>query len=84
MKESLNYLMENVLVNMGSTSFIRWFDELSLNDVSSVGGKNASLGEMFQSLQDKDINVPLGFATTAEAYFSFLKANEIEKKIRQE
>ncbi len=50
------------------TRFIRWFSELTLNDVPLVGGKNASLGEMYRELTPQGINIPNGFAITAEAY----------------
>lgn len=49
-------------------SFIRWFDELTINDIPLVGGKNASLGEMYRALLPQGINIPNGFAVTAEAY----------------
>ncbi len=52
--------------------FIRFFDEISNKDVSIVGGKNASLGEMYCNLSSKGIRVPFGFATTAQAYRTFL------------
>jgi len=51
-----------------SKEFILWFDQLDINDVGIVGGKNASLGEMYISLKDKGISVPNGFALTAYAY----------------
>lgn len=54
---------------MSSTrNYIRRFDELTINDVPLVGGKNASLGEMYQSLTAQGIQIPNGFAITAEAY----------------
>ena len=49
--------------------YIRFFNELSINDVSIAGGKNASLGEMYKNLSAKGINIPNGFATTSEAYW---------------
>ena len=49
-------------------NLIRWFDELGIDDVPLVGGKNASLGEMYQQLTPKGILIPNGFAITAEAY----------------
>jgi pyruvate, water dikinase len=61
--------------------YVRWFDTLGSEDVAVVGGKNSSLGEMIRSLKDKGINVPDGFATTSEAYWSFLEANRIKEKI---
>ncbi|WP_157268986.1 phosphoenolpyruvate synthase [Azohydromonas aeria] len=48
--------------------YIRWFAELGADDVPLVGGKNASLGEMFSALAPQGVNVPDGFAVTAEAY----------------
>ena len=62
---------------------IRWFETLSSDDVATVGGKNANLGDMIQSLQEEGIRVPGGFATTAEAYREFLRANELEQKLRE-
>ncbi|HEC06224.1 MAG TPA: phosphoenolpyruvate synthase, partial [Thiolapillus brandeum] len=49
-------------------NLIRWFEELSIDDVPLVGGKNASLGEMYQQLTPKGILIPNGFAVTAGAY----------------
>jgi len=48
--------------------YIRWFNELSIDDVPLVGGKNASLGEMYRELTPEGIRIPNGFAVTAEAY----------------
>jgi pyruvate,water dikinase len=50
------------------TNYIRWFNELSIDDVPLVGGKNASLGEMYRELTPQGIQIPNGFAVTAEAY----------------
>lgn len=60
---------------------ILWFNEVGIKDVGLVGGKNASLGEMIKNLTAKGVNVPNGFATTAEAYFAFLKAASLDQKI---
>ena len=62
--------------------YIRPFNSLSINDVPIVGGKNASLGEMYRSLTKKGIKVPNGFATTAEAYRDYIKHNDLEGRIR--
>ncbi len=62
--------------------YIRWFEELRSSDVPLVGGKNASLGEMIRTLKDKGIQVPDGFATTAEAYWRFLEDNALTDKIK--
>src|SRR6201997_4546976 len=53
---------------MSSFNYIRFFEEFGIGDVPIVGGKNASLGEMFQKLSGQGIRVPHGFATTSEAY----------------
>lgn len=62
-------------------TFIKHFKELSNDQVALVGGKNASLGEMFNRLTPKGINIPDGFATTAEAYWLFLDENNIREKL---
>ena len=62
--------------------YVRWFDTLNNTDVPLVGGKNASLGEMVHTLKDRGIPVPHGFATTAAAYWEFLKANNLSDKIK--
>jgi pyruvate,water dikinase len=49
-------------------SYIRWFSELGADDVPTVGGKNASLGEMYRALTPRGVHVPNGFAITADAY----------------
>jgi len=60
---------------------IIWFKDLSIKDVGIVGGKNASLGEMYNNLISKGVNIPNGFAVTADAYFYFLRETELDKKI---
>ena len=54
-----------------------WLDELSIDDVPSVGGKNASLGELVRKLGGAGVRVPQGFATTAQAFRDFLAVNDI-------
>ena len=61
--------------------YVRWFETLNNTDVPLVGGKNASLGEMVCTLKDQGISVPHGFATTAAAYWEFLKANDLASRI---
>ncbi|MBU1995229.1 phosphoenolpyruvate synthase [bacterium] len=63
--------------------FIRFFNSLTIHDIPKVGGKNASLGEMYQNLSAKGINIPNGFATTSDAYWLLLKENGIKEKIEQ-
>jgi len=61
--------------------FVKWFEEIGAKDVASVGGKNASLGEMIRNLGKKGVNVPSGFAITAEAYKYVVKEAGISQKI---
>ncbi|MBY5942930.1 phosphoenolpyruvate synthase [Halomonas sp. DP5N14-9] len=64
--------------------YILWFDQLGMNDVERVGGKNASLGEMISNLSGAGVTVPGGFATTAEAYREFLSHEGLNDRINQE
>lgn len=68
---------------MGENPFILWFDEIRYEDVPLVGGKNASLGEMYSKLTSKGVNVPYGFAVTAEAYKYFVKENHLDDEIKK-
>ncbi len=61
--------------------FIKWFNDISIKDVPLVGGKNASLGEMFQALSSHGIQIPNGFAVTADAFSALLQTNHLEEKI---
>lgn len=65
------------------SQFIKFFNELTIKDVPLVGGKNASLGEMYKKLTREGIKVPNGFATTAEAYYYFLKKSGIKERIKE-
>ncbi len=60
---------------MTTTRYIRWFRELGMEDVPLVGGKNASLGEMYRALTAEGVRVPNGFAVTARAYRDLLTQN---------
>lgn len=60
------------------------FADISLNDLSQVGGKNASLGEMIANLSHAGIRVPPGFATTSEAYWHFLNYNNLKARINDQ
>lgn len=62
----------------GNTQLV-WFDDLGRGDVPRVGGKNASLGEMVRNLSAQGASVPLGFATTAQAYWQYVEANQLRK-----
>lgn len=63
------------------TKLIRWFDQISMEDVAIVGGKNASLGEMVRALTPRGIRVPNGFATTADAYRLFLNESGLHDRM---
>ncbi|MEJ2330953.1 MAG: PEP/pyruvate-binding domain-containing protein, partial [Gammaproteobacteria bacterium] len=56
-------------------------EELGMDDVETVGGKNASLGEMISNLANLGVSVPGGFATTAAAYRQFLAADGLDQRI---
>ena len=63
----------------GDIRRVIWFEDLSRGDVSLVGGKNASLGEMVRAFGAEGIRVPPGFATTAEAFRDYLAANRLNQ-----
>lgn len=63
--------------------YIRWFKDLTINDVPLVGGKNASLGEMYKNLTSKGVKVPNGFAVTAKAYQYLLEKSGVEDEIKR-
>ena len=81
-----------------SQKYILWFREIDSNDVPLVGGKNASLGEMFSKFNEKGsypveyskvgakqfdrINIPNGFVVTSKAFWYFLQYNKIDNKIK--
>jgi pyruvate,water dikinase len=63
---------------------IKWFSEIGIKDVAQVGGKNASLGEMYQNLTLQGVKVPNGFAITANAYKYVLDYNDAWQKLQKE
>lgn len=65
------------------SQFIRWFKDLTIDDIPQVGGKNASLGEMYSKLLSRGVPVPNGFALTAEAYRFFISENKLDKEIKE-
>ena len=65
-----------------SYQYIRFFEEIGINDIPLVGGKNASLGEMYQKLGSQGVKVPNGFAITAEAYRYILKSSNSWDELR--
>jgi pyruvate,water dikinase len=64
------------------SKYVKFFHELRIKNVPQVGGKNASLGEMFATLKKKRINVPNGFATTADAYRYFMEKSGLKAEIK--
>jgi len=62
-------------------SYVISFERLRMTDVDSVGGKNASLGEMISQLAGAGVRVPGGFATTAEAFRDFLRSSGLDQRI---
>ena len=61
--------------------YIKWFKEIGIEDVAEVGGKNASLGEMYQNLRSEGVRVPNGYAVTATAYRHVLDTNGAWEKL---
>jgi pyruvate, water dikinase len=63
--------------------FIMWFDEIGIEDIPYVGGKNASLGEMYQYLGKKGVTIPYGFAITANSYRYILEKSGVKNEIKK-
>ncbi len=63
--------------------YLKFFEELSIEDIPQVGGKNASLGEMYHHLRPQGVNLPNGVATTADAYRYFLQQDGLSERISQ-
>lgn len=78
----VNIAPERIRATTKQEKFVLWFEEVGIEDVPMVGGKNASLGEMIQQLTPKGVNVPTGFATTAYAYRYFVKKAGLEAQLR--
>jgi pyruvate,water dikinase len=68
---------------MHGNGLILWFEKLGMKDVSIVGGKSASLGEMYQNLSPRGIQIPNGFAITADAFFYFLDNSGLRDEIKK-
>jgi pyruvate,water dikinase len=62
--------------------YIKFFSDLGIGDIDIVGGKNASLGEMYKNLTSYGIKIPNGFATTSDAYWLMLESNGIKDDIK--
>ncbi len=63
--------------------YLKFFEDLSIEDIPVVGGKNASLGEMYHHLKPQGVNLPNGVATTADAYRYFLESTGLSKQIEE-
>jgi len=63
-------------------TYVSFFSDVGIDDIDQVGGKNASLGEMYQNLSAQGIKVPNGFATTAKAYHHYMVQNNLSEKVR--
>src|SRR5512136_118349 len=68
---------------MVTTNYVRWFSDIRLGDLALVGGKNASLGELYSTLSKQGIRVPNGFALTAEAYRDALSAAKASERLHR-
>ncbi|MEM4336982.1 MAG: phosphoenolpyruvate synthase [Candidatus Woesearchaeota archaeon] len=64
-------------------AFILWFDQVGIEDIKYVGGKNASLGEMYRFLNPKGVRIPNGFCITAYAYYYFIEKTGIKERIKE-
>jgi pyruvate,water dikinase len=67
---------------MTDHSYLKWLHEVELKDIPTVGGKNASLGEMIQNLGKLGVKVPGGFVVTVASYEAFIAHNELDQKIK--
>ncbi|MGJ4953360.1 phosphoenolpyruvate synthase [Bradyrhizobium sp. HKCCYLS20291] len=68
---------------MTASGYIRWFKDLRIEDVPDVGGKTASLGELYSALQPRGVRVPNGFALTAASYRDALRADGADDELRK-
>ena len=66
------------------SEYVLWYEDLGMNDVEVVGGKNASLGEMISNLSNVGVQVPGGYATTAQAFNDFLEQGGLKARIQAE
>ena len=66
----------------GESGYIRWFREIGHQDLPLVGGKSASLGEMYRTLSDRGVPVPNGFAVTTRAYLELIDSPGVREALR--
>jgi pyruvate,water dikinase len=81
--EGTSNLNQNLDQGFKEQAFVLWFEQVGITDISLVGGKNASLGEMIQQLTSKGVNVPTGFATTAHAFRYFIQGAGLAERLRE-
>ncbi|MBL8003164.1 MAG: phosphoenolpyruvate synthase, partial [Flavobacteriales bacterium] len=67
---------------MSTPPYLKWLHEVELSDIDTVGGKNASLGEMIRNLGRLGVQVPGGFVVTVASYQAFIAHNDLDQKIR--
>ncbi|HEY9624782.1 MAG TPA: phosphoenolpyruvate synthase [Crinalium sp.] len=77
----MQVVLERLFPTPRDHAFVLWFEEVGISDISLVGGKNASLGELIRQLKPKGINVPGGFAITAYAYRYFIQKADLADKL---
>ncbi len=83
-KQNNKFIPSYAQPNLDKTkAFVLWFDQVGIGDVPLVGGKNASLGEMYRNLTSRGVAIPNGFATTSYAYNYFLEKSGIREKIKE-
>ena len=82
--ETKNTVLRFIVASVPVNAYVVNFDALRLTDIETVGGKNASLGEMIRNLSGAGVRVPGGFATTAHAYREFLAQEGLDSRIRNE
>lgn len=70
-------------VHEDARNYVMDFEQISSRDLARVGGKNASLGELFRALKPKGVGVLDGFATTAHAYRRLLRERGLEERLRK-
>ena len=79
----VNTALKRISESTKKDEFVLWFEDVGIEDVPLVGGKNASLGEMIQQLAPKGVNVPTGFATTAYAYRYFVEKAGLQEQLKK-
>ena len=78
-------MRQSVMTDKGTSQaqYIRWFEEIDIDDVPLVGGKNASLGEMYQELTAEGVKIPNGFTITAEGYWHMISSTGIKENMEK-